>query len=389
MKKKGLIISTIVMVVVLIASLTTATYAWFNADAKASVQSISFSVGTASDVLIGVKTSNTMSDIGTVAGNAFMSGSGLTFAPATGQWADGQEGLGSSIDTGLDLSNMTKAVWTGVPAAFTYTSSAATEYSAGTQYYKTTGDNEYKLVASAEDFAAVIAGSPVAAGDNNTSIKNVYTRAKNTGTGVVDDSDAWGTSASVVKANGPTASVYDSETVELAIANGTTDDTIKGDYLDVCFGVQAANENVNGIYCLIKVAPQTGTYLGMNSAIHVRYLVDQVETGSPTWQDVDIYHNEHYGDTRATAATPGVENNKAIPSTFTSTLPQGYTFAPGDAALEIPVKVGTEGAVLPTNVIYQIHILIYIDGWDSDCNNAAGGVSSTISIDFTTTKANG
>ena len=31
MKKKGLIISTVVMVVVLIASLTTATYAWFTA----------------------------------------------------------------------------------------------------------------------------------------------------------------------------------------------------------------------------------------------------------------------------------------------------------------------------------------------------------------------
>lgn len=29
MKKKGLIISTVVMVVILIASLTTATYAWF------------------------------------------------------------------------------------------------------------------------------------------------------------------------------------------------------------------------------------------------------------------------------------------------------------------------------------------------------------------------
>ena len=37
MKKKGLIISTIVMVVVLIASLTTATYAWFNASSEVKV----------------------------------------------------------------------------------------------------------------------------------------------------------------------------------------------------------------------------------------------------------------------------------------------------------------------------------------------------------------
>ena len=38
MKKKGLIISTIVMVVVLVASLTTATYAWFSQSASASIQ---------------------------------------------------------------------------------------------------------------------------------------------------------------------------------------------------------------------------------------------------------------------------------------------------------------------------------------------------------------
>ena len=37
MKKKGLIISTIVMVVVLIASLTTATYAWFSTSASATI----------------------------------------------------------------------------------------------------------------------------------------------------------------------------------------------------------------------------------------------------------------------------------------------------------------------------------------------------------------
>ena len=41
MKKKGLIISTVVMVVVLIASLTTATYAWFSVSASAKIYDIS------------------------------------------------------------------------------------------------------------------------------------------------------------------------------------------------------------------------------------------------------------------------------------------------------------------------------------------------------------
>ena len=44
MKKKGLIISTVVMVVVLIASLTTATYAWFTASNKTEIKGFDVSV---------------------------------------------------------------------------------------------------------------------------------------------------------------------------------------------------------------------------------------------------------------------------------------------------------------------------------------------------------
>ena len=51
MKKKGLIISTVVMVVVLIASLTTATYAWFSVSASATINNISITTQ-ASDGLV-------------------------------------------------------------------------------------------------------------------------------------------------------------------------------------------------------------------------------------------------------------------------------------------------------------------------------------------------
>lgn len=51
MKKKGLIISTVVMVVVLIASLTTATYAWFSVSASATINNISINTQ-ASDGLV-------------------------------------------------------------------------------------------------------------------------------------------------------------------------------------------------------------------------------------------------------------------------------------------------------------------------------------------------
>ena len=52
MKKKGLIISTVVMVVVLIASLTTATYAWFNAQAQATVDDLTITTNAATGLQI-------------------------------------------------------------------------------------------------------------------------------------------------------------------------------------------------------------------------------------------------------------------------------------------------------------------------------------------------
>ena len=55
MKKKGLIISTVVMVVVLIASLTTATYAWFSAQASATVDDLAFTTKAADGLQIAMK----------------------------------------------------------------------------------------------------------------------------------------------------------------------------------------------------------------------------------------------------------------------------------------------------------------------------------------------
>ena len=55
MKKKGLIISTVVMVVVLIASLTTATYAWFTTTNKTSISGFELQVVAGNAMNIGLK----------------------------------------------------------------------------------------------------------------------------------------------------------------------------------------------------------------------------------------------------------------------------------------------------------------------------------------------
>ena len=59
MKKKGLIISTVVMVVVLIASLTTATYAWFTSADAVKVDSINLNVKSSAKVQVGVRVNET------------------------------------------------------------------------------------------------------------------------------------------------------------------------------------------------------------------------------------------------------------------------------------------------------------------------------------------
>lgn len=68
MKKKGLIISTVVMVVVLIASLTTATYAWFTSQAQATVDDLAITTEAATGLQIAMTKTKGTIDKGVVSG---------------------------------------------------------------------------------------------------------------------------------------------------------------------------------------------------------------------------------------------------------------------------------------------------------------------------------
>ena len=85
MKKKGLIISTVVMVVVLIASLTTATYAWFSSQAMAKISSL--------NVQTVASTGLTIAATGT--GGAVTSG---TMTPTSGVWVGANDGFGDTLE---------------------------------------------------------------------------------------------------------------------------------------------------------------------------------------------------------------------------------------------------------------------------------------------------
>ena len=104
MKKKGLIISTVVMVVVLIASLTTATYAWFSVSASATINNISINTQ-ASDGLAIASYDPSAEELNLYSGNvtatnaADFETTGNKFWGAT---ADSANGFGSDLTLGDD-----------------------------------------------------------------------------------------------------------------------------------------------------------------------------------------------------------------------------------------------------------------------------------------------
>ena len=311
MKKKGLIISTVVMVVVLIASLTTATYAWFTAVPKAEVTPIGFSVTSDSDVTIGVSATNKIVTGTAIGQENFMSGDGLDYSVAKNAWEGGDNGLGFAINTGLTLESMKKAIFTGVP----------------------------------------------------------YDASKADTTGTVDETLA--PEGTWIKASGNGTTVKKTE-IQAAVANG--DNSTQGDYLDVSFGVAAAKQNITKIKCIIGVNPKTGTTLGMNAAISFIFKLGENSGKGTNWSDItQVYSQDKYNSTTRVA---DVDTPAAI---------TGITWNPGAQSYEIEIAATSSG-VLTQGTIYQIHIKLFINGKDLDCNNNAANVSSDITINFVAEK---
>ena len=229
-----------------------------------------------------------------------MRGDGVTYNTGTNSWEGGEEGLGYTVNTGLDLTNMTQALFTGVP----YDDKNA----------NTTGTIDVTL----------------------------------------NPEGTW------VKANGNGTAVT-KNTVVTAVAND--------DYLDVAFGVAAAKANISKVKIVIGINPTAGnTVLGMNAAISYVYKVDDGEWS----QLVDIYGTEGSATTAITGANPTTFHPISIPD---------ITWNPGAITKEITI-FGDGTAAVTQGEIHQIHIKLFINGKDGDCNNSAGNVGSVISINF-------
>ena len=345
MKKKGLIISTVVMVVVLIASLTTATFAWFTASGSAKVDSIDFGVAAASDLLIGVAKNNKF--------DSALDSSGFTADNTTytatvasgnrGSWTGDTEGLGLGVNLNLQLGALEKAV-----------------YSFNDVIYKTPGQAYDKVnnpITSAKQDAYARTSTSV------TDPQQVATGLKYDGT--------------VLKASG-NGNSFTASSCEPAVRNT--------DYLDVVFGVTANKADVLNYGCLISIDNKLSkSTLGMNAAIHIIYSTD-----GTNYKEIDVYGTQTASTVHNNMTAPTLPKNTIkASSTDASTTEVSYVssavteYVPGDAIYWIPLRTADDATDFATvGAITQLHLIVYICGPDGDCLTSSTGAGAAIQIEF-------
>lgn len=188
----------------------------------------------------------------------------------------------------------------------------------------------------------------------------------------------------MIKAEGQATSV-DTSTVDTAWKNF--------DYLDVVIGVQATRADLQKMTCYVTVNPTVASIIGMNAAIHVAYeVVKPGATATNTLVDEDLYGNSVSFGTRPNAiknstydtAKKAYDAVKGSASTGLACLGgtggEGLVDGHMTKGIDLDVKTGTD--VIDVTGIYQIHLVIYVAGFDGDCLEAAKGVGSTIYITF-------
>ena len=247
MKKKGLIISTVVMVVVLIASLTTATYAWFSVSTKTTVDGFNLEVVAGNAVNIGLRKNLSESYNAGDLTNKFVTGD-VSFdggTPGTlnsGNWSGGTDGLGPQLTHNINFGSVERAV------AFTTESDASTITNANT-HYAPSSMNGQKVVSAAKS----------ATSDELTD-------------------------------------------KHLAVANGYTPEdgqVVAGDYAYLWLGVSPAKNLAEGAILHVYVqSTGGGTQLGIAAAVHVAYSVNGTE-----WVDIDAFEGKNYRTARTSAQT--------------------------------------------------------------------------------------
>ena len=320
MKKKGLIISTVVMVVVLIASLTTATYAWFTAASTVQVNPISLAVRSETNVQVGVKYQNF--NVANDATNYYNNSITATSTDNTVSWNGTDTGLGSTLEFPELKLGGSNAI--------------------GTSNY---GSNWSAEAAKVDDVTAFLAKNTVVDNANNNKKYIVAARGK----------------ANTAAATGNKTTIdYSNDGVKLAAANK--------DYLNATIGVAANRTGVNGFYAKITVLTDgLDKTLGVNAAIHfVIRLGDK-------YIDVQPFGNLRYNTVINNTTITGENGGKLKVVDGTKAQSEFYFW--------IGKKTGNNTYKNDLTEIVDFDIYTYIDGTDDDCVLTSKG-GCTIAITF-------
>ena len=321
MKKKGLIISTVVMVVVLIASLTTATYAWFTTTDVTTVSGFELSVAASTSVNIGLKANCTYESNATA--DSFVSGD-CHYAPTVendgsfaGTWTGETPTMSPTINHNINWGLVDKAV----------------------------GVSNASSVAEAQ-------------------YDDMLTFAERKTGGIM------------VAANLKAGKTFKDKTA--AVANGdkapTSGDAKKGDYAYLFLGVSPSKTlqaDTNYVYVIVQAAGN-GSTLGIASAIHVAYRLNSAQE----WTDTDVFGKKHYNDGRSGCTAEVKFDASAVTNLGAPTVASDKSKTTFNNAAVVPIKL-TQTEI---NKIDQLELMIYLAGSDSDCIDAAKGVSVNVAI---------
>ena len=341
MKKKGLIISTVVMVVVLIASLTTATYAWFTTSTKTTLDGFNFSVVAGNAVNIGVKQNNQHTT--TPADGDFRSGT-VTYQNAvagqlgTGDW-DGNIGLGATVSHGIKWGAQSKAVGAVNTTDNSTPSTTASDYGfIGTgKFDKSTSDT------------VGMANKTLSGG------QKTYLNAANKG-------------ATDATLDGPTAA---NPNFTPAVSGG---EITNGDYAYLFLGVSPTQDLVsNELVIMLDGTNSQMNTIGMLAAIHVAYRVTKSGASDVTtkWTEVEFFNGKTQADSLNGATLDTASFADAYDTAYGTTAPTRKA-----SVVEITDLSTTQGA------IDQIELIVYLAGADADCVDNAKGASGDIKIFF-------
>lgn len=346
MKKKGLIISTVVMVVVLIASLTTATYAWFTVSNKTTISGFDVSVVAGNAINIGVKTNN-KHKVGAI-DDDFMSGT-VTWTNATagtigetaGGWSNGTIGLSSTLDHQIKWGAQTKAVGAMVGATNTLP----------------TATSSYGFI-----------------GNGTFNNKSETGKANN----IPENSHLFLNAANLDKGTTllPPTAAY----ANLTPAIGENEAT-NGDYAYLFLGASPTKKlKTNTLIIVLDGSGSPGSNVGILAAVHVAYRITKHGGTTSAWLEQEFFPNANYRSTLLSQTTDWTEPEKAAYSTaFATQGGQTVTAPPNKAGI-----IRITDLSLNQNDIDQIEMIIYLAGADDDCIDTGKNAGGTIRMFFFT-----